>query len=238
MKRAIVIGATSGIGKEIAETLSRNGYKVGITGRRRELLEDIRKRNPDAFISKAFDNREYEGIVQNLKELVESLGGLDLLVISSGTGKVSENIDFEIEKNTILTNALGFTRIADWAMEYFENQKNGHLVGISSIAGLRGNRFSPGYAATKAFQINYLEGLRHRATHLKFPVYVTDIRPGFVDTAMAQGGTIFWLISVKKAGKQIYKAIEKKRKVAYISRRWILFAWLLKLLPLPIHHKI
>ena len=238
MKKAIVIGATSGIGKELANLLAKNNYKVAITGRRSELLEEIRKTNPDAFITKTFDNQEYEKIPEHLDNLVEMLGGLDLLIISSGTGKVSEELDFEIEKNTILTNTLGFTRIADWSMNFFEKQKFGHLVGISSIAGLRGNRYSPAYAATKAFQINYLEGLRHRATYLKLPIYVTDIRPGFIDTAMAQGDKIFWLVPLERGAKLIFNAIKRKKKVAYISKKWVLFAWFMKLLPRWIHHKI
>lgn len=238
MKKAIVVGATSGIGRELAKLLAKNGYKVGITGRRSELLNELCLENPEAFIAKTFDNREYETIAENLDGLVKSLGGLDLLVISSGTGKVSDELDFENEKNTILTNTLGFTRIADWAINYFENQKYGHFVGISSIAGLRGNRFSPSYASTKAFQMNYMEGLRHRVTHLKLPIYITDIRPGFIDTAMAQGDKIFWLVPLEKGAKLIFNAIKRKKKVAYISKKWVLFAWFMKLLPLWIHHKI
>lgn len=238
MKKAIVVGATSGIGRELAKLLAKNGYKVGITGRRSELLNELCLENPEAFIAKTFDNREYETIAENLDGLVKSLGGLDLLVISSGTGKVSDELDFENEKNTILTNTLGFTRIADWAINYFENQKYGHFVGISSIAGLRGNRFSPSYASTKAFQMNYMEGLRHRVTHLKLPIYITDIRPGFIDTAMAQGDRIFWLVPLEKGAKLIFNAIKRKKKVAYISKKWTLFAWFLKLLPSWIHYKI
>ena len=151
---------------------------------------------------------------------------------------MSDDLDFEIEKDTIFTNTLGFTRIADWALNYFEKQKYGHFVGISSIAGLRGNRYSPGYAATKAFQMNYMEGLRHRETHLKLPIYVTDIRPGFIDTAMAQGDKIFWLVPLEKAGKLIFNAIKRKRKVAYISKKWVIFAYFMKLLPRWVHHKI
>lgn len=238
MKKAIVVGATSGIGRELAKLLAKNGYKVGITGRRSELLNELCLENPEAFIAKTFDNREYETIAENIDGLVKSLGGLDLLVISSGTGKVSDELDFENEKNTILTNTLGFTRIADWAINYFENQKYGHFVGISSIAGLRGNRFSPSYASTKAFQMNYMEGLRHRVTHLKLPIYITDIRPGFIDTAMAQGDRIFWLVPLEKGAKLIFNAIKRKKKVAYISKKWTLFAWFLKLLPSWIHYKI
>lgn len=238
MKKAIVIGATSGIGKEIAKQLANDNFRVGITGRRKDLLEETRKSKPEFYIAKTFDIRELETIEKNLEELVENLGGLDLLVISSGTGKVKVELDFEDEKNTILTNTLGFTCIADWAINYFEKQNHGHLVGISSIAGIRGNRFSPAYGATKAFQMNYMEALRARTAHLKLPIYITDIRPGFVDTAMAQGDKIFWVATVENAGKQIFNAIQKKRKVVYVSKRWRIFAYVLKILPRWIHHKI
>ena len=124
MKKAIVIGATSGIGKEIAKQLANDNFRVGITGRRKDLLEETRKSKPEFYIAKTFDIRELETIEKNLEELVENLGGLDLLVISSGTGKVKVELDFEDEKNTILTNTLGFTCIADWAINYFEKQNS------------------------------------------------------------------------------------------------------------------
>lgn len=238
MKKSIVLGATSGIGREIAVQLVEKGYQVGIAGRRIELLDELKAMAPDAFIAKEFDIQDIDTVPVKLENLVTELGGLDLLVISSGYGKVLEEIDFENEKNTILTNVLGYTCVVDWAINLFEKQKNGHLVGISSIAGIRGNRFSPAYGATKAFQINYLEAMRARLTHLKIPVSVTDVRPGFVDTVMAQGDTIFWLASRQKAAKQIIKAIEHKKKVVYVTKRWVVFAFLLKILPRWIHQKI
>jgi short-subunit dehydrogenase len=237
MKKAIVVGATSGIGKGIARLLIANGYKVGITGRRTLLLEELKKENPDQYFIKTFDVRNAESISDHLNELIQEMGGLDLLVISSGTGNRIDHLDFEIEKRAIDTNVCGFTAIAVWTFNYFEQQKYGHLVDISSIAGLRGNRFAPAYSASKAFQINYLQGLRQKAVKLRLPIYITDIRPGFVDTAMAQGDYIFWVSSVEKASRQIYRSITAKRKVAYITRRWALMALVMNLLPDWIYNK-
>jgi short-subunit dehydrogenase len=230
-KKAIVVGATSGIGKGLAETLANNGYKVGIAGRRTALLEQLKAGKPNAFFVKTIDVVDTSAAVKSMEELVEELGGLDLIVISSGVGNIVETIDFEVEKQTIDTNVTGFTNIADWAFNYFNKQRFGHLVGISSVAGLRGNRFAPSYSASKSYQIAYLESLRQKAAHLKVPVYVTDIRPGFVDTAMAQSENVFWVAPVKKAAKQIYKAIRSKKKVAYITKRWWLVAAVLKRIP-------
>jgi short-subunit dehydrogenase len=231
MKRAIVIGATSGIGKAFAEILAENGYKVGITGRRTALLEEMKSGKPASYFIKTLDVTEAKSIAEKLPELTAEIGGLDLLAISSGTGDLNENLDFNIELGAIETNVIGFTCLADWAFNYFANQKYGHLIGITSVGGLRGNRQAPSYSATKAFQINYLEGLRQKTAFLKLPITITDVRPGFVNTGMAKGEGIFWLAPVHKAAMQIYRAVIKRRKIVYVTKRWRLVATILKRIP-------
>jgi short-subunit dehydrogenase len=237
MKKAIIIGATSGIGKGLAKLLVDNNYKIGLTGRRIELLNELKSENLNFYI-KSIDINDTNIVGQKLDELTKELGGLDLLIISSGIGDLNENLDFEIEKRTIETNVLGFTCVADWTFNYFENRKSGHLVAISSIGGLRGSRQAPAYNATKAYQINYLEGLRQKASKLKEPVFVTDIRPGLVDTAMAKGEGLFWVMPVEKTVRQIFKAIMSKKKVAFVTKRWLLIATILKLIPIPIYDRM
>jgi len=231
MKKAIIVGATSGIGRSLAKLLVENEYKVGITGRRSHLLEQIKTECPGNYIIKTFDTTQIQFVENHLNELVQELGGLDLLVISSGTGDLNEKLDFETEKRTIDTNVIGFTAIADWAYNFFFDKKQGHLVAISSIGGLRGNHQAPSYAATKAYQINYLESLRIKAAKSTLPICITDVRPGFVDTEMAKGEGLFWVSSVDKAARQLYKAIQSKRKIAYVTRRWRLIAFLFKIAP-------
>jgi|ERR1017187_9303507 short-subunit dehydrogenase len=238
MKKAVIIGATSGIGKGLARLLVDNNYKVGLTGRRKELLNELKNDCPESYTIKSFDIIDTKTAIQKLEELTTELGGLDLLIISSGIGDINENLDFEIEKRTIYTNVIGFTCIADWAFNYFEKQKSGHLVAISSVGGLRGSRQAPAYNSTKAYQINYLEGLRQKATKLKTPVFVTDIRPGLVDTEMAKGEGLFWVMPVEKTVRQIYKAIIDKKKVAYVTKRWRLIATILKQIPRPIYDRM
>lgn len=238
MKKAIIIGATSGIGEGLAKILADNGYLVGITGRRTEQLEKLKSQNSKAYFIQTLDITDTKILVENLEALTNELGGLDLLVISSGTGDLNENLDFEVEKRTIETNVIGFTCVADWAFNHFERQKFGHLIAVSSVGGLRGSGAAPAYNATKSYQINYLEGLRQKASKLKTEVYVTDIRPGFVDTAMAKGEGQFWVATVDKATRQIFDAIKQRKKIAYVTKRWRLIATLLTRIPKQIYDRM
>ena len=238
MKKAIIIGATSGIGKGLAKILAENNYKVGITGRRTQLLDELKSQNPNLYFIRSFDITDTKIIAENLDSLTAEIGGLDLLIISSGTGDFNEKLAFEIEKQTIETNIAGFTCVANWAFNYFEHQKSGHLVAITSVGGLRGSRIAPAYNASKAYQINYLEGLRQKAKKLKHPIFVTDVRPGFVDTAMAKGEGQFWVATVDKASKQIFDAINHKKNIVYVTKRWKLIAMILKRIPRQIYDRM
>jgi len=238
MKRAIVIGATSGIGRALVKVLVENGFTVGATGRRGKLLEELQAEHPGKIFISTFDVTEVSAVTPKLSALVKELGGLDLLVMSSGTGHVNHALDFGKEKEAIDTNVLPFALVAGWSFAFFEKQQAGHFVGITSIAGLRGGRHAPAYNATKAFQIRYMEGLRAKAKKARLPIVITDIRPGFVDTAMAKGEDVFWVAPVEKAAAQIYRAIENKQPVAYITRRWGMIAFLLRLVPKFIYERI
>lgn len=238
MRKAIIIGATSGIGKGLALKLAAQHDMVGITGRRTALLDELLSQHPTAFFKKTFDITDTDHIVEHLESLTKQLGGLDLLIISSGIGDFNHDLDIDIEKRTIDTNVTGFTCVADWAFNYFKDQQKGHLVAISSVAGLRGNSIAPAYNATKAFQINYLEGLRQKAAKLNSQIFVTDIRPGFVDTAMAKGEGQFWVASVDKAVDQILTAIKKKKKIVYVTKRWKLIGVILKMIPAKIYDSL
>ena len=238
MRKAIIIGASSGIGFALAKLLSENDYKVGITGRGISELEKLKETKPDRFLISAFDIRDTDLLPHKINDLINNLGGLDLFVYCAGTGNLNDGLDFRIEKETIDTNIIGFTCSSNIAFNFFEKQQFGHLVVISSVAGIRGNRQAPAYNASKAFQINYIEGLRQKACKLKHPIHITDIRPGFVDTAMAKGDGLFWVASVEKASKQIFNAIKAKKKVAYVTKRWRMIGFVLKLIPKFIYDKL
>jgi len=238
MKKVIIVGATSGIGKELAKLFVDDSFKVGITGRREKLLEEIKEANPDTFAVRAFDITDVDLSIKMLEELKTELGGLDLLILSSGTGDINESLDFKVEKKTIDTNVTGFTNLVGWAYMHFEKQGHGHLAALSSIGGLRGSREAPSYNASKAYQINYLEGLRQKAVKSGKNIIVTDVRPGLVDTDMAKGEGLFWVMPVEKVARQIFAAIKKKKKVVYVTKRWGFIARLLKLIPGFIYEKM
>jgi len=237
-KKAIIVGASSGMGKELCRILIRKDYAVGITGRRENLLKDLQLESPGRIFYRAFDIRDMSKTTRGLNELIRELGGLDLLVLSSGTGFINEDLDSEPEFQTIDTNVTAFTDIMTFAFRYFLKHPPGHIVGITSIAALRGNAAAPAYNASKAFQSNYLEALRLKSRNAGKSIVVTDIRPGFVATDMAKGEKQFWVSSPQKAAAQIYRAIVKKNRVAYISRRWRLFSIFLKILPRVLYEKL
>ena len=237
MKTAVVIGASSGMGREIATLLAQDNYKVAITGRRLELLEELKAQNPENYIISSFDCTSMDNTAQ-LEAIENKLGHIDLLFLSSGNGEINKELDFAIENDTNALNVVAFTEIVTWAFNYFKNRRKGHLAVISSIAGIRGGRVAPAYNASKAYQIHYLEGLRQRASRLKLPIHITDIRPGFVDSPMAKGGGKFWVVPLEKASRQIFKDLQNKKDIAYISRRWRLIAWLLRLLPPKIYKRL
>lgn len=232
MKNAIIFGATSGIGKTLTRLLVKDNYRVAITGRRLEKLKELKNDFPNQIIIKQNDIQDVVTVEKVFQEIVDEFKTVDLIIQSSGVGFVNPKLLWQKEEQTINTNVLGVTKLYTLAYNLFRKQQFGHLVGISSIASLRGNRSAPVYFASKAYQKAYLESLFIKTKSIKSKkVFITDIRPGFVDTAMALGDGIFWLVPLEKATKQIYTAIKKKKRVAYISKRWRVIAWVLKIVP-------
>jgi short-subunit dehydrogenase len=230
-KHAVIFGATSGIGKELSKLLIADGYTVVITGRRQENLEAIKASNPKQYIAKQHDITDVASTDVLFKELIAELKTIDLIVCSSGVGGANYNLEWQIEYNTIMTNVLGTTKVYDLAYNLFKDQGYGHLVGISSVAGIRGNRHVPCYFASKAYQNSYLESLWMKASRTKnAKITITDIVPGFVETKMATGNT-FWMAPLDRATKQIYEAIKSKKKKAFITKRWRYVGALIRILP-------
>jgi short-subunit dehydrogenase len=230
MKNALIIGATSGIGRELAKLLIADNYRVVITGRREKLLQEIKKTAPEKYRIKVHDVTNLESCEILFNDVIDELKTIDLVVYSSGVGEPNYTLDWQLELPTLQTNIIAAVKIYGLAYTMFRKQGYGHLVGISSIASIRGNRHVPAYFASKAFQANYLESLWMKGKRSKAKIFVTDIQPGFIDTAMALGDT-FWMASLEKGTKQIYSAIKKKKKKAYITKRWRIIALVLKIVP-------
>jgi len=238
MKKAIVIGASSGIGRELALILAREGYEVGLVARRGHLLLSLQKEIETRSYIKQIDMARVSEAMAGITSLIQEMNGVCLFIICAGIGFINPELIWDKERETIEVNVLGFCAMANVAMNHFLAQGNGHLVGISSVSALRGNGSAPAYNASKAFISNYLEGMRQRAFKSKKEIAISDIKPGFMATEMAKGSTVFWAASPQKAAGQVYSTIKKKRYHAYITRRWRLIAWLLKLVPRYLYDRL
>ena len=237
IKKIIIVGASSGIGRKLAELYASNGNRVGITGRRNELLNEIKIQYPENIVTETFDVTGNDNIAI-LDSLVQKLGGMDILVYSAGVGEPSKTLDWKIDKMTVETNVTGFVEIANWAFNFFIRQGDGRMAVISSVAAIRGNSWAPAYSASKSFQSNYFEALAIKAYKLKKGIGITCIEPGFVDTKMAKGNKRFWIVPTEKAARQMITAIDKKKRKLYVSRRWWLIATLMNLLPYWIYKRL
>ncbi len=239
MKRAVIIGASSGMGKELAKIYSAAGYEVGIAARRLEQLEELKKELPGRSCVKRMDIADAETSVAALNELIAELGGMDVIVISSALDYFNPDLRWGEVKESILINVMGFAALANAAYNYFDGRGGGQIVGMSSLAALRGSSSHPTYSASKAFVSNYLEGLRIKAVKSKRKIYITDIRPGFVDSPMTKGQSgMFWVATAEKAARQIFNAITKRRRIAYITKRWSIVARFMRNAPARIYERI
>lgn len=231
MKKAIIIGASSGIGKELAIVLAKNDYEIGLMARRTELLEALKNEIPTKTHVGHIDLSKVPEAIEKFNNMIQAMQGIDLVVINSGIGFLNPELDWSKEQQILDVNVYGFCALSGEVYKFFARQGKGHLVGISSIGALRGNPIAPAYNASKAFMSNYLEGLRKKAFQEKLPIIVTDIKPGFVDTDMAKAEGKFWVATPQKAAEQIYSVINKQKQYAYITHRWRLIGWALNLMP-------
>lgn len=230
-KNALLFGATSGIGRELAKVLVEDGYNVMITGRRIEKLKEIQSENPQNYKIQQHDITDVDATKKVFENLPTVFDKVDLIIHNSGIAEENFELEWQKALPTIEVNVIGATRVYQLAYNYFKDQGYGHLVGVTSIASIRGNRGVAAYHASKAYQASYLESLWMKARRSKkAKIDVTNILPGYVDTAIIIGPT-FWMSSLEKATKQIYRAIKLKKRKAYITRRWALIGLFLKIIP-------
>ena len=237
-KTIIIIGATSGIGRALFEKYAADGKRIGIVGRRTNLLDELRHEHPDTTVTATADITKQDETERAIDVLRAELRYIDLAIVCSGTGDINATLDYAVERPTIDTNITGWTFVIDTLYHVFEQQGHGHLVAITSAGGLRGEPMAPAYSASKAYQINYMEALRKKAYKGGNNIHVTDIRSGLVNTAMAKGEGLFWVMPVEKVANQIVAAIRKQKSKAYVTKRWHILAIINKNLPFSIYKKM
>ena len=230
-KKVIIIGATSGIGREVALIYIAQGWKVGVAGRREAELEALRSAYPEQVSAQALDVTK-EDAPQKLQALIEQVGGMDVFLLSSGIGKQNPTLETGLELTTAATNVEGFIRMTNAAFHYFEQQGHGHLAVISSIAGTKGLGAAPAYSATKGFQNIYMDALDQLARMKKLNIRFTDIRPGFVATPLLNNQKKYpMLMDAPIVALDIVSAIENKKRVAIIDWKFRLLVGFWRLIP-------
>lgn len=229
-KRIVIIGATSGIGYEVAKIYCRLGWRVGVAGRRIERLEAFKEQAPEQIEIQQIDVTETEA-VEKLHRLIDKLGGMDIFLLSTGIGSQNRTLNSDIELSTVNTNALGFTRMVTAAYNYFKEEGGGHLSVISSIAGTKGLGAAPAYSATKRFQNTYIDALAQLARMEKQPVRFTDIRPGFVKTDLLKNDKYPLLMDPEQVAQKIVKALSQKKRRVIIDWRYAILVFFWKLIP-------
>ena len=237
-KTIIIIGATSGIGKALFEKYATEDNRLGIVGRRTHLLDELRQQHLSNTFTATADITKQEEIELAIHSLQKNLESIDLAIVCSGTGEINPSLDYDVECPTLDTNVTGWTFVVDMLYHIFEQQGHGHLVAITSAGGLRGEPMAPAYSATKAYQINYMEALRQTAFKAGGNSIVTDVRPGLVDTAMAKGEGLFWVMPVEKVARQICNAIHRKKSKVYVTKRWHVLAIINKNLPFGLYKRL
>lgn len=231
MKRIVIVGATSGMGLEVARLALRAGWRVGAAGRRTDRLEALRAEAPEQVEIRQMDVTD-PAAPEQLATLIERLGGMDIYLHSSGIGFRNEALDPAIELATARTNAEGFIRMVTAAYTYFRSHGGGQIAVISSIAGTKGLGAAPAYSATKRLQNTYIDALAQLARMQRARIRFTDIRPGFVDTPLlAADGGYPMLMPADKVARRIFRAIVRGRRRVVIDGRFAVLVFLWKLIP-------
>lgn len=233
-KKAIVVGATSGIGRDVVKVLTQRGWQVGIAGRRQQILQEMQRTDLNIIATECIDVTATDA-AQHLQALIGKMGGMDLYFHSSGIGYQNPELDIEKELTTVSTNALGFTRMVLEAYRYFAEHpdKDGHIAVISSIAGTKGLGAAPAYSSTKRYVNHYLECLTQLA-HIKKlrHLTITDVRPGFVRTPLLQDDDSYPMqMDSAYVARKIVDALEQKKAIATIDWRYRILVSLWRLIP-------
>lgn len=230
MKKIVIIGATSGLGREVAKLYIAQGWQVGIAGRRTEILESLQKEAPQQVKAETIDVTQ-EDSPSRLLSLIKKVGGMDVLLLSSGIGKQNPQLEADMELRTAATNVEGFMRIITTAYHFFEKQGYGHIAAISSIAGTKGLGIAPAYSATKCFQNTYIDALDQLAHMNGLNIGFTDIRPGFVATPLLKDDNYPLLMKAPDVAAQIVRGIARKKRTLIIDWKFRIIVFFWRLIP-------
>jgi short-subunit dehydrogenase len=231
MKKIVIIGASSGIGRCVAREFIKAGWRVGIASRNEEKLRELQSEAPLQVEMQEIDVCE-EGADNRLYDLITKIGGMDVFFLASGVGFQNPDVDLDVEMSTISVDVTGFTAMINAALNYFKLRGSGHIAAISSIAATRGIGVAASYSASKSYQATYLTALAQLVHLQHLNIHVTDIRPGFVDTPLLDDGNHYpMLLRPERVAHSIYRAIIHRRHVKIIDWRYSVLVFFWRLIP-------
>lgn len=234
----IIIGATSGIGRAVAESFARDGVRVGIAGRREEQLCELQERYGSEHVAFRVMDVTREDAADRLVELCEEVGTPDVLLYASGIGRQNPELEEVIELRTVETNCAGMVRIVDGFINWvkhnpaYNNKHRAHVAVISSVAGTMGMGSAPAYSATKSMQSAYLVALAQHIRMHNLPISVGDIRPGFVATEILNPEKHYpMMMTVKAAANHVTRSLQKRKRITTFDWRFKLITAFWRTIP-------
>lgn len=236
-EKAIVVGASSGIGRAIVERLAGEGARVVALARRKDRLDELADRFPGRVLAMAHDVTAYDTVEPAFLEATRWLGGLDLVVYASGVMPevTPETYDFDKDRAMVEVNLLGAIAWLNLAALRFRGERRGTILGIGSVAGDRGRAGQPVYNATKAALACYLESLRNRLS--RYGVRVVTVKPGPVQTEMTARLHLRNAMSAERAAEIILrKAYKNGEHYLKFSHRVIFFV--IRAIPSPLFRRL
>lgn len=232
MKKIIIMGATSGIGLQVAERLAQKGYMVGAAGRKHEVLKKLKKAYPDNIETEVIDITENDA-PKKLGSLIKKLGGMDTYFHVAGVGFENAALNAKDDLQTVKTNVEGFVRMIDTAFHFFKKRGHGgHIAAVTSVAGVRGIGALAAYSASKSFNQTYLEALDQLSHNQGLGIRFTDVRPGWIRTPLLNPTQNYPMtMSLDYASPRIIKSLGRQWRINYVDYRWGLAAMLMKIVP-------
>ncbi|MFA6030864.1 MAG: SDR family oxidoreductase [Elusimicrobiota bacterium] len=236
-RTAVVVGASSGMGRGLSELLLAEGWTVGVCARRRERLEELRAAHGARAVPCVLDLARPDEARAALESLLDGLGGCSLFVIAAGHTAHDPELDWELEREELAVNVLGFTAAANLAWRRFVEAGGGHLAALTTVSVGRGDPEAPAYAASKTYMSLYLRGLRRRAKESGFPITVTEVRPAFVRTELSERIRPWGMVKVPprvtpldEACRALRSGLSRGESVVYVPGWWGPLAWAASLL--------
>ncbi|GAA5194184.1 SDR family NAD(P)-dependent oxidoreductase [Ferrimonas gelatinilytica] len=232
---AIIIGANSALSQAMALQLASEQVRVALMASDPDALSPLLPRLGEDPILVEIDIFEPDACREAFERLWEELENVALVVINTAASGLDLSLPYALDRQINAVNVTGFSALANAAFNRMVAQKYGQLAALTSIAGERGGP-QVAFHASKAYQQNYLQGLRLHAQRLKLPITISDVRLGYLDKMHGRGSK-GWSAPVEKVAAQTLRALRKAKPKVYVTRRWRLISWLSRVLPEFIYNR-